>query len=135
LLFYLGTLNFIKPDRISLIEKKDHNSMKASACFLLTLIGLLSCQSSNPTGLNRDQQRLVLVYVDLLYIQQNVSPAHPAYGDSCRTVMKKYGISESLYSDIVQSLNRQPEKWEAFYQAVLNEMDTRNQQPIRQNDG
>ncbi|NQT25848.1 hypothetical protein HQ585_10860 [candidate division KSB1 bacterium] len=109
--------------------------MKTKLYFSLILIGLLSCQSSNKTALTHDQQRLVLIYVDLLALQQNVSPTNPAYSDSCKVIMDKHGISESSYSNILQSLNRQPEQWEAFYQAVLTEIDSRDQQQVQQNGG
>ena len=91
---------------------------------IVILSGLVACRSSNQSMLNQDQQRLVLAYVDLLFLQQTLSPANPAYADSCQSILETYKISES-YTEIMHSLNRQPEQWEAFYQAVLNEIDRR----------
>lgn len=101
--------------------------MKLILWLRVILTGLLACQSSNQTSLTHEQQQLIHVYADMLLIQQSLSPANPTYADSCKNVLEKHGFSESLYLKTLQSLNRQPERWEVFYQAVLAEMDRQNQ--------
>lgn len=103
--------------------------MKTILIFLIFLTGLSACRSSGPESLARNQKRLVLAYTDLLFVQRNLSPADPAYADTCRIILKSRGITESEYSEVLQTFDRDPEKWEAFYRAVLDEIERRSQPP------
>ena len=98
-----------------------------SFVFIFSCLCLLAgCGKDGLPRLKSDQKVLVQVYVDLLEIQETLSPSEPAYLDSCRNIFVRHHLSQSDYERIVAKLNKKPEDWEMFYKEVLREIDRRN---------
>lgn len=99
--------------------------LRTSYLLLLFCFFFLFCEQNTTHELSGKKQNLVLVYVDLLEIQQKLPPSDPAYLDSSRSIFKKHAISKSEYDQILTELNQKPEQWKLFYKDVLNEIDRR----------
>ena len=87
---------------------------------LLASAVFLACVGRAERGLHPGEKRLAVAYAELYKLSRRVSPREPAYQDSAEAVLKKLRFPREEYDRAVASLNRKPERWEAFYIEVQN---------------
>ncbi len=83
---------------------------------IILFLGILAaCSGRQERGLRPDEKRLAVAYAELFRLGLRVSPDTPAYQDSAEAVLKRLNCSKNDFDRAVASLNREPERWEAFY--------------------
>ncbi len=90
--------------------------------FVLAL-NLTAChQNKNATSLN-NQEKLIQVYVELAKLQERLPLQDSAFLDSSRTILEKYNLTEEEYNDALSYFNEEPERWQTFYEKVLEHLE------------
>ena len=86
-----------------------------NALIILLLGVFLACSARRESGLRPDEKRLAAAYAELFRLGLRVSPNAPAYQDSAEAVLERLHYAKNDFDRAVASLNRDPERWEAFY--------------------
>ena len=99
-----------------------------SLCFLLIFINIFipACNQKRNISLTKDQKQFIHVYVELLQLQNKLSDHPYACIDSSQAILQKYKINLEAYNRLMQELNEEPERWEAFYKEVLDMINNQN---------
>jgi hypothetical protein len=91
---------------------------------LLFFFVLINCKKETSTALSPQHERFVQVYVELLKLKERLPPQHPSLFDSSQVILTKYRFTKEEYDRSVAYFNDTPERWEAFYQEVLEQLKT-----------
>lgn len=86
------------------------------ACILFAVF--LSCSGNRQPKLNSQEKRLAVAYAELVRLRERLLVPEPAYQDSARAVLKRLNFSKNDYDRALVSLNKVPERWQAFYREV-----------------
>jgi hypothetical protein len=79
----------------------------------LLLILLSSCQENPPIP----GDKFVKVYSDMTIMQDTTALTQKTIRES---VLKKYNLSENDYNETIKYFNSNPERWNKFFDEVLN---------------
>jgi hypothetical protein len=98
--------------------------MKTIRLIIIILIFILSsnCSKNRNIHLSKKQQKFVHVYSELLQLQNIFHNQNPAYLDSSRKILEKYKFTKNEYERSLAYFNKNPERWELFYQTILNRL-------------
>lgn len=93
---------------------------KCSLIFFLLLC--LNCRKETDLKIPPSQERFLKVYVELQKLRENY-PVHLTLPlDSSRVIIQKYGFTREEYDSCLAYFHEKPERWEAFYQEVLDRL-------------
>lgn len=92
--------------------------------FLLFILMLSNCKKETSIPLSPQHERFVQVYAELLKLKERLPPQHPGLFDSSQIILTKYRFTKEEYDRSVAYFNENPERWEAFYQEVLEQLTT-----------
>lgn len=66
---------------------------------------------------------MIQVYVELAKLQERLPLQDSAFLDSSRTILEKYNLTEEEYNDALSYFNEEPERWQTFYEKVLEHLE------------
>jgi hypothetical protein len=95
--------------------------MKVKFIIFLFLL-FVHCQKESTPVLSSDDLTFVNIYIEILKLNEQMSPQHPAYLDSSRSIIRKYNFSWNEYQKTLKKFHEKPERWEAFYKQVLEQL-------------
>ncbi len=88
--------------------------LKSLIVFLIPLITLaVGCANKNI-----DEEKLIKIYTDIVVAQDTIKA--PSYNfDSLKTVVfNRYGITSKEYNSTINNYNKDPQRWEKFFDKV-----------------
>jgi hypothetical protein len=88
---------------------------------ILTGLVFLACESEK-TG-KMHHPAMVGATVDLLYLYSRHPQNTTLAEDSIQIILDNYNLTQKKYNRIIQDLNSKPERWEAFLQEVLDQIN------------
>ena len=94
--------------------------------WLMVLILIVRCQKTEEQSASENRERFIRVYVELQKLKQHHTPAHSVLLDSSRAIIEKYGFTREEYEQVFAYFNEKPERWEAFYNEVLERLERDN---------
>ena len=89
----------------------------------LFLFSHFFCHRDKKPELTSREKRLVQIYVQLLKLREDYPLSHPTYLDSSLSILQKHHFTKGEYDSLLSFLNEKPQRWEAFYQEVLEKMN------------
>jgi len=104
---------------------------KTLQLLLLILILLCACAEKHTTSNLRKHPEFKDAYIDLLFLQESLDSSLPAYEDSAIHILEKHHITQEEYTQTMNALNNKPERWEAFLQEVLDQLNSIDSTRIR----
>ncbi len=81
--------------------------------FLVVSIGLLSCKES----LVIEEEKFIKVYAAMVFMQDTSSLSQ---SEIKRKVLKEYNVKETDYDAMIQYYNRDPERWQQFFDSTIS---------------
>jgi len=90
---------------------------------LVMLISLGSCNKKHETVTYQTKPEFINAYIDLLYLQERLGQASPAYKDSALIIIKKNNLTQLECMQIIEAINRRPGNWKNFLQEVFNQIE------------
>lgn len=99
---------------------------------ILSALLFLNCRKQETLPFTSKNERFLQVYAELQKLRKNIPPQYPTFLDSARTILQKYNFTKEEYERILSYLNEKPERWEAFYQEVLERLK-KEETPLSQN--
>ena len=88
---------------------------------LLTALFFIACGSRKSAKFN--QPVFVEATVDLLYLHDRHTRNTTLLEDSIQIILDNYNLTQKKYNRIIHDLNGKPERWEAFLQEVLDQIN------------
>lgn len=100
--------------------------MKKLFILCLTLLLLTFCsQHKQPVS----EDRLIIIYTDLMFAQDTVL-INADNVDSLKTVVfERHNISEEDYQETIEYYNKTPERWEKFFDRVVEYIESLKSKP------
>jgi len=89
----------------------------AALCILISY-----CRRDSRSHLPAEQETFVNVYIGLLKLRESFPENHPDLLDSTRKILQGYHFTKDKYEQCLAYFNEEPERWEAFYQEVLERL-------------
>jgi len=86
------------------------------------LIGLYSCFDEKII----EQDKLVLIYTDLLIAQDTVTLDDRGVDSLKQSVFKKYNVTEKEYENTIEYYNDDLKRWEEFFDKVTAHIGSLN---------
>ena len=76
------------------------------------------------------EEKLILVYTDLMFAQDTAS-VNSKNVDSLKTeVFNRYEITEEDYQKTLEFYNESPERWEKFFEKVIEYIESLKTKPV-----
>lgn len=97
------------------------NTIKVMIIFLIFSSG---CDNKHKTFTYKTKPEFVNAYIDLLSLQERFNDLPSAYEDSALHILEKHNLTQLECQQIIDALNKKPERWEAFLQEVLNQLNS-----------
>ena len=93
-------------------------------CLILSLclLDFIYCNKNTDSTSLKNQEQFVQVYVELVKLQDRISVQYPSFLDSSRAILGKYHFTEEEYNRSLSYLNEKPERWQTFYEKVLEQL-------------
>ena len=88
---------------------------------LLCIILFLECVKYDSLSRNEKHEQFIIVYSKLLVLKEQI-PDTQAYIDSSHALLQQYNFTQGDYEKILAYYNEKPERWEAFYNVVLEKL-------------
>ena len=88
---------------------------------LLTALSSVTCGTRKTANFN--QPAFVQATVDLLYLLDRHAQNTTLPEDSIQIILDNYNLTQKKYNRIIHDLNGKPERWEAFLQEVLDQIN------------
>ena len=101
--------------------------MKTLISIFLILLIIMNCQSKTSYQLNESEKKLAELYFELIILKEQPNLSSRALADSTKKLIQSHGYTYEDYQACLQSLNSEPEHWEAFYQVVLDKLKDESQ--------
>jgi len=90
-------------------------------------LSLLLCLSLFLSGCSDDkvieEEKLVLIYTDLLIAQDTVSLNDKDLDSLRLSVLKKYDVDENNYDETIKYYNEDLKRWEVFFDKVTKHLE------------
>jgi len=97
---------------------------RTSVFVLLTILMLMiRCQKTEERTASENRERFIRVYVELQHLKKHHTATDSVLLDSSRAIIDKYGFTREEYEHILAYFNEKPERWEAFYNDVLQQLE------------
>ena len=95
--------------------------MKYRFIFYIIAIALIACTPRKT--IKYHNPLFVQATIDLLYLQARHPQKTILVEDSINIILDNYNLTQKKYNLIIQDLNSKPERWEAFLQEVLDQIN------------
>jgi hypothetical protein len=92
------------------------------AILIFCILYFLSCSSEHRSQIPAKHQRFVHVYIELLKLKEKGISPQKACLDSSLAILRKYQYTQEEYDRTLAYFNQKPERWEAFYKEVLEQL-------------
>jgi hypothetical protein len=100
---------------------------------LVSLIFITAVLSSgcSPKTLNEDE--FVKIYAEMVIAQDTAIYAPGNFNPVQDSIFKKYGVTRGEYTATIDSYNKDPQKWEKFFDKAISYVETlrRERQPLQ----
>ena len=91
---------------------------------LLTILMLMiRCQKTEERSVSENRERFIRVYVELQHLKKYYTATDSVLLDSSRAIIDKHGFTREEYEQTLAYFNEKPERWEAFYNDVLQRLE------------
>ena len=94
--------------------------------FLMILMLIARCQRTEERSVSETRERFIRVYVELQNLKQYHTVTDSVLLDSSRAIIDKHGFTREEYEHMLAYFNEKPERWEAFYNEVLERLERAN---------
>lgn len=81
---------------------------------------LVSCSNESPI----EEEKFVKIYTDILILQDTTFTSSDSLKIFKEEIFSRYGIDSLAYSNTINYYNKEPERWEGFFNKVLLHIDS-----------
>ncbi|MBN1781173.1 hypothetical protein JW948_08625 [bacterium] len=99
--------------------------------FILFLL-ILACTRSHRTTSDPVYKKVTDATADLLILQGSCDPSSPAYQDSALSILEIHHLTKEEYISVYNEINIEPERWEAFLQQVIDQIELKEPARVEQ---
>lgn len=91
---------------------------------------LISCNTKPPVP----EETLILIYTDLMFAQDTAQVSTKNIDSLRAEVFNRYFVSENDYLNTIEFYNEYPERWEKFFERVIEYVESLKSKPVSSNE-
>lgn len=95
-----------------------------SSIVLIVIVLSFSCSDSAPI----EDKKLIKIYSDMLFMQDTTALSQV---EIKHNVLKKYSVNQSDYDKTISVYNKNPERWQKFFDSVVVYIERKNPKPVK----
>jgi len=93
--------------------------------FLILILLFAGCSPKKESSIPKKYQQLVEIYTELYLLKNLTTINDSTYADSAQIILDQFGFTQNEYEKALSYFNDKPERWELFYQKVLDNLKTK----------
>jgi predicted ATP-binding protein involved in virulence len=100
------------------------NKIKYYKLILIQVLAISAILLSGCSKKTVDEDKFAKIYAEMIIAQDTANYAPNNFKPVQDTILKRYGVNRTEYTATVEAYNKDPQKWEKFFDKAISYVET-----------